>query len=350
MAFLKINNVKISGISACCPKYIEDNAEIYKKWGNYESFFSTTGIAKRRVAPENICASDLCITAAEKLILELGWEKNSIDAVVFVTQTPDYIVPSTSPIIQDKLGLSKDCYTLDISLGCSGWVYALSVIASLMQNGTIQRGLLMAGDTPVKFCSKEDKSTYPLFGDAGSVTALEFDENVNPIFFVFNTDGSGKDAIMIENGGYRNTFNIDSTLLKQHDEGILRSNINLSMDGMSVFSFAISKVPKSVNELIEKVGKDKDDIDCFVFHQANLFLNEKIRKKLKIDAEKVPYSLENFGNTSCASIPLTLVTKKKEQLTNEKMNLVGCGFGVGLSWASVYFETNKIICPKLIEI
>lgn len=350
MAFLQVKNVKVCGISACCPRNIEDNAEIYSKWGNYNDFFSTTGIAHRRIAPKNVCASDLCIVAAERLISELGWEKDSIDAVVFVTQTPDYIVPATSPIIQDKLGLSKECYTLDISLGCSGWVYAMSVLSSLLQNGTMKRGLLLAGDTPVKFCSKDDKSTYPLFGDAGTVTALEFDQCVNPMFFVFNTDGSGKDSIIIEEGGYRNLFNDNSFMIKEYGEGITRSKIDLAMDGMSVFSFAISKAPKSINELLETININKECIDYFIFHQANLFLNEKIRKKLKIESIKVPYSLEDFGNTSCASIPLTMVTKKSKELKSGFLRIIGCGFGVGLSWGSVYFETDKIVCPDLIEI
>lgn len=350
MAFLEIKNVKVCGISACCPRKCEDNSEIYSKLGGYDNFFATTGIAKRRIAGEDICASDLCVTAAEKLIAELGWEKESIDAIVFVTQTPDYIVPATSPIMQERLELSKACFTLDISLGCSGWVYAMSVLAALLQSGTMRRGLLMAGDTPTKFCSKNDKSTYPLFGDAGTVTALEFKKGASPISFLFNTDGSGKDAIIIEDGGYRNPVNKNSFIGKEYSEGVSHSNIELSMDGMSVFSFAISKAPKSVNELLDKIGCNKDDIDCFVFHQANLFLNEKIRKKLKLEQEKVPYSLMNFGNTSCASIPLTMVTQKRKELSENNMKFIGCGFGVGLSWASVSFETNRVICPELIEI
>lgn len=350
MAFLEIKNVKVSGISACCPHAIEDNAGVYSKWGGYDNFLTTTGIARRRIADKNTCASDLCIKAAEKLISELGWEKDSIDAVVFVTQTPDYMVPATSPMIQDKLGLSEECYTLDISLGCSGWVYAMSVLASLLQNGTMKRGLLMAGDTPVKFCSKEDKSTYPLFGDAGTVTALEYNENVNSMYFTFNSDGSGKNAIIIEEGGYRNLINNHSFELKEYGEGIIRSNMELSMDGMSVFSFAISKAPKSVNGLLRKFNLDKEHIDYFIFHQANLFLNEKIRKKLNIEAQKVPYCLDDYGNTSCASIPLTLVTRKSNELQSRSLKIVGCGFGVGLSWGSIYFETNNIVCPDLIEI
>ena len=350
MAFLEIRNVKVGGISACCPRTSEDNAGVYAKWGGYESFQNSTGISRRRVCDDKTCSSDLCVVAAERLLSELGWERQSVDAVVFVSQTPDYILPATSPVIQDRLGLPQDCYTLDISLGCSGWVYAMSVIASLIQNGTMRRGLLLAGDTPSRFCSNEDKSTYPLFGDAGTVTALEYDETAAPMSFVFNTDGSGKDAIIIQDGGYRNKTTQQSFAVKEKGEGIVKSDVDLTMDGMSVFSFAISKAPKSVNALLDKIGRDRSEIDLFTFHQANLFLNEKIRKKLKLEAEKVPYCLDEFGNTSCASIPLTLVTRKRGELLSRNLKHIACGFGVGLSWGSVYFETDNIVCPELIEV
>lgn len=184
MAYLKINNVKVSGISACVPKtkLINDNLD----------FIKTTGIKEHRQSSKEVCSSTLCQAAAEKLISELGWSRDEIDALVFVSQTPDYkSVPATSCLLQDKLALSKECYTLDISLGCSGWVYGMSVIASLMQSGGIKKGLLLAGDTPLKFCSPDDKSTFPLFGDAGTVTALEYSESSSPMYFGLNSDGGG---------------------------------------------------------------------------------------------------------------------------------------------------------------
>jgi 3-oxoacyl-[acyl-carrier-protein] synthase-3 len=318
MAFLDINNVSICGISASAPRTREAVEAIYK-WGGVDNFLSTTGIQARRKASPEVTTSDLCYAAAEKLIEELNWDKSEIDALVFVTQTPDYILPATSPILQSKLGLSKDCYTLDISLGCSGWVYALSAIAALMQNGTIRKGLLLAGDTILKMCSPEDKSTYPLFGDAGTATALVYDPSSAGIKFNLNSDGAGYETIIIRDGGYRN-------------------------------SFGITKAPKSVKGLIEKFGIDKESVDLFTFHQANMFMNESIRKKLKIESEKVPYCMEEFGNTSCASIPLTLVTRRREQLVSKHLNHIACGFGVGLSWGSVYFETDNITVPELIEI
>jgi 3-oxoacyl-[acyl-carrier-protein] synthase-3 len=318
--------------------------------GKKDNFISTTGIHARRKASVETTTSDLCYAAAEKLIEELQWNKSEIDVLVFVTQTPDYILPATSPILQSRLGLSKECYTLDISLGCSGWVYALSVIASLMQNGTLRKGLLLAGDTILKMCSPEDKSTYPLFGDAGTATALIYDPSSAGLKFNLNSDGAGYETIIIRDGGYRNQPTAESFVNQNHGEGIERSNMNLELDGMNVFSFGISKAPKSVKSLIEKFGIDKESVDLFTFHQANIFMNESIRKKLKIESEKVSYCMDEFGNTSCASIPLTLVTRRRDQLINKKLNHIACGFGVGLSWGSVYFETEYITVPELIEL
>ena len=347
MAFLRIKNVSVVGMSACVPSDILKTEDIYK-WDGCESFIGTTGIKQKRCAPIDVCSSDLCVKAAEKLIDDLGWERAAIDAVVFVSQTPDYVLPSTAPIIQDRLGLGSHCFTLDISLGCSGWVYALSVLGALMQNGTIRKGLLLAGDTPLKLCSPDDKSTYPIFGDAGTVTALEYDEGAEGLSFVLYSDGTGYKDIIVPDGG-RNRISPDSLENVQVGDGIVRSRVNVEMDGMSVFAFGISKVPKIVNELAGHFGVNKDDVNLFGFHQANLFMNEKIRKKLKLSEEKVPYCIDEFGNTSCASIPLALVTRCRERLKNEFLKHIDCGFGVGLSWGAVYYVTNKIVCPELIE-
>lgn len=349
MAFLDIKHVKITGISACVPKCVEENAELYGKWGEYDNFLNTTGIERHRKANAETCASDLCRDAAEKLIAELGWNKEDIDALVFVTQTPDYILPATSCVLQKELGLSTECYTLDISLGCSGWVYALSVVGALIQNGGMKKALLLAGDTILKLCSESDKSTYPLFGDAGTATAVEYEPSSDGFKFSFNSDGDGYQAIIIDDGGYRHPVNEQSFKEENLGEGIIANKLNLKLDGMSVFSFGISKAPKSVTGLLEKFGINKDCVDYFVFHQANMFMNEKIRKKLKLASEKVPYCMQDFGNTSCSSIPLTMVTQMRNDLQTKLLKNIGCGFGVGLSWGSVYFETEKIKVPDLIE-
>ena len=350
MAFLEVKNVEIVGLSACVPKQKEDNCQIYPKWGDYDSFIASTGINSHRVAPSNITTCDLCYESAKKLMTELQWNKDEIEALIFVSQTPDYVLPPTSCILQEKLELSQNCYTLDVSLGCSGWVYGLSVITSLMQNGTIKKGLLLVGDTISKICSKEDKSTYPLFGDAGSATALVYNQNASPFYFNLHTDGTGYNSIIVKDGGYRNPVSESSLRSKLVSEGIERNSLNLELDGMNVFSFGITKVPKCINELVEHFNLDKEKTDLFVFHQANKFMNEKICKKLKLDEEKTPLSLDEFANTSCASIPLTLVTRCQENLKNTSQSLIACGFGVGLSWGGVALKSNKICVPNLIEI
>ena len=353
MAFLHTKNVQLIGLSACVPKTICENRDLAFFQGEEASkFILSTGVERRRVANEQTTTSDLCFHAAEKLILDLNWSKDEIECLIFVTQTPDYILPATSCILQDRLNLSQECYTLDISLGCSGWVYGISLLTSLMQTGNFRKGLLLAGDTILKSCSENDKSTWPLFGDAGSASAFQFVENEidSGIKFHLATDGSGYQAIIIPEGGYRVHFSDKSLIQYKIEEKIIRSNIQLILNGMDVFAFGISEGPDTVNKLCEHFQIDKENVDAFYFHQANLFMNEKIRKKLKLPEEKVPYSLKNFGNTSSSSIPLTMVTEWRNKLMNEKQRIIACGFGVGLSWGSVYFETENIICSNLIEI
>ncbi|MEG2370880.1 MAG: ketoacyl-ACP synthase III [Alistipes sp.] len=310
MAFFSIKDVAVRGISACTPRTSDANLSsmVFTSIEDATKFIETTGIQSRRIADEQTTSSDLCLPAAEKLIEELQWERESIDCLIFVSQTPDYTLPATSCLLQSRLGLNTMCYTLDISLGCSGWVHGLSVIASMLAGGSIKRGLLLAGDTISKICSKQDKSTYPLFGDAGSATALEFDPSAPQMLFNFATDGSGAEAIMIHDGGFRHVTTPASFDAVMIETGITHNKLQLVLNGMDVFTFGISKAPKSVNQLIEHFDLDKECVDYFVMHQANMFMNEKIRKKLNFDADKAPYSLKDFGNTSCASIPLTMVS------------------------------------------
>lgn len=351
MAFHLIRNVSVRGISACVPAFREDNKEI-PLFSNHEEsnkFIEATGVEFRHmVKSSGICTSDMCYSSSLKLLEEIGWKPEEIDCLIFVSQTPDYILPATACILQERLKLSTDCYALDISLGCSGWIYGLSVITSLISGGTMKKGLLLAGDTTTVTKSPKDKSAYPLFGDAGTATALEFDPDAEPLMFNFGTDGKGHEAIIIPDGGFRNFVNERSFEDVEVEPGTIRNRLQSILNGPAVFTFGISKAPKSVNTLLEHFGISKDEIDFFIFHQANLFMNEKIRMKLKIEPEKVPYSLREFGNTSSASIPLTIVTQKKYEFSNKR--LLVCAFGVGLSWASVIFHTNDLNCPDLVEI
>lgn len=344
MAFLEFKNVRIAGISAGVPKHIVHTLEMPSPSQEYDSsaFIELTGVEKRRI-DDNLTTADLCIPAAEKLIYDLAWTKSEIGAVIFVSQTPDYIEPATSCIIQDKLGLSKECYASDMSLGCSGWVYGLCTILGLLSENGIKKALLMCGD------AKRISHEYdPLFGYAGCVTAVEYVEGEPSMKFHLGTDGSGYDAIIIPDGGARNPFSIES-FNEEEIEGKKLNRLQTHMKGMDVFSFGISTAPKSIRKLSEHFGFDYQNTDFFIFHQANMKMNDIISKKLKLAPEKVPVSLHEFGNTSSASIPLTIVTQLKEQC-KESHDFLCCGFGIGLSWGTVYFESKTMIISSLVEI
>lgn len=344
MAFLEVCNVSIRGISAGVPRKVVDNI---KEFNNYsqeydaEAFVESTGVKERRI--DNLTTSDLCVPAAEQLIKDINWNKQDIDAVVFVSQTHDYLLPATACIIQERLGLSKECYAMDLSLGCSGWVYGLSVVASLLQNGNIKKALLLAGEAKRRVQYDE-----PLFGYAGTATALEYEEGVDSFKFHFGTDGSGYDAIIIPDGGSRNQFTTKSLEMVDFN-GRKINRLYSRMKGMDVFSFGISTVPKSVKQLSEHFGIDYQDADYYVLHQANLKMNNMIAKKLKLNAEKVPICMDYFGNTSSASIPLTMVTRLGKK-GREKCKFICCGFGVGLSWGTVAFSTKDMVLSELVEV
>ncbi|MDR1486181.1 MAG: ketoacyl-ACP synthase III [Planctomycetaceae bacterium] len=351
MAFLTINNVSIRGISACVPVQVEENIDLplFLRAGEAEKVIASTGIQRKRILAPNQTASDLCVAAAEKLIAELKWDKNEIDVLIFVSSARDYILPPTSSILQDTLGLSENVHTLDIPSGCPGWVQGLNVLAALMANGDARRGLILAGDSPTLVNSPKDKETRPLFSDAGTATALEFSPNSTPMNFLFETDGKKFKAIFIEDGGTRNPVNIESLREIEYAPNVIRKKINCKLDGMEVFAFGLAKVHTGVIKLMEHFGIVDNNVDFYLFHQANLYMNEKIRKKLKIDPAKVPYSLQNFGNTSGASIPLTIVAQCRAEYGGRKLSSVACSFGAGLNLCSCYFTTDSIVCPELIE-
>lgn len=338
-------------MAAAVPKHAESNWD-YELLTESEKkmLVKTTGVETRRVASKNMTTSDLCFTAAEKLIAELKWNKEDIDVLIFLSQSRDYYLPATSIILQDRLGLSKNTMAFDMGLGCSGFPYGLSVISSLLANSGLKKGLLMMGDISSATCSKDDKSTYPLFGDAGSVTALEFDENVGDMQFQLQSDGSGYEAIIIPDGGIRNLVSKESFDMKTIAKGITRCNLNLALNGLDVFNFSVTEVPKALKNFFKETDSNPTTYDYFLMHQANKLMNETIRKKTKFDAEKVPYSIQKYGNTSSASIPLTIVSELNQDVQNKELNLIASGFGVGLSWGIVSFKTNKICCPKLIEL
>ncbi len=343
MAFLKFNNSRIVGISAGVPSHVEPTVSTTDKYAA-EEYMQTTGILEKRFS-NDFTTSDLCLAAAEQLITDLGWDKSEIDGLIFVSQTPDYILPATSCVLHGKLCLKKSCMSLDISLGCSGWVYGLSVALSLLETGYLRKVLLMAGDARKHAAEEPDQ----LFGYAGTVTALEYAPDSAPILMELGSDGTGYDAIIRPGGGTRNPFTAESLDLEECEDGRKRHALQTRMKGMDVFAFGITTAPKSIKQLGKQFGFDYTDYDYFVFHQANRMMNETIRKKLKIEEGKVPYSMTHFGNTSSASIPLTIVTQLSDKLSGHK-KIIGCAFGVGLSWGSVAFECDDLFISPLVEL
>lgn len=356
MAIFSVPNVCIKGISACVPANSESNWDYTPiSLKERELLIKTTGIACRRVATKEQCTSDMCMAAAERLMAELNWAKDSIDILIFVSQSQDYFLPATGIILQDRLGLPKNCLSFDIMLGCSGYVYGLSVMAGLLQNGHLKRGLLLVGDKSTFSLTPKDKSTYPLFGDAGTATAMAYDDddkrgNASVMSFNLQSDGSGKEAIIIPDGATRSPINENTYIEQEIEPGVVRHRRNLWLDGMAVFNFTLREVTPNINELLQYLGRSTLDYDYFVFHQANKLMNESIRKKLKLPPEKVPYTLPKYGNTSSASIPLTIVSELSEQLSVGSHHLLLSAFGVGLSWGSASLDVHNLVCPPLIEL
>lgn len=352
MSFLSINHVRIKGIAACVPTRTENNRDYDRiPPEEIEKYIQTTGVEKRHCAIHDgsICTSDLCQKAGEKLINDLGWDKSDIGLLLFVSHTTDYRLPATACVLQDKMGLSKQCLAFDITLGCSGYLLGMGTAGSILQGGTIKRALVMVGNTQSEYASYEDRSMYLLLGDAGTVTALEFDDSYDDkMVFNYMTDGSGRTSVIVPDGGSRNPVSMDSFKMQDYGDGITRNRLQEKMDGAEVFSFAIHNVPKNFNELMDRVNKQISDIDYLLIHQANKFLCEKLRKKIGFPIEKCPYNIRNFGNTSGATIPLLMVTNLSNELNNRPLSLCMTTIGVGFSLASGYIETNgNVVCPNL---
>ncbi len=352
MALLHSQYVSVKGISACVPSDTIKNIDnIIFPQNDINAFINNVGVEELRIADQAVCTSDLCVAAAEKLIEELQINKNEIGILVFVSQSPDYhFLPNTACIIQDRLQLNKETLAFDVPLGCSGYIYGLNIMASYLSSGQIKKGLLLVGDTASKIPYPKDKSSSMLFGDAGAATILEYDEKSAGIQFHLATDGAGYKAIIVPDGGFRNRFTEKSLVESTNNEGLTRTPNSLHLDGFDVFSFGISEAPKTYKKLMEHLGITNEEIDYAIFHQANKMMNEKIRKKLNLPPEKVPYSLQHFGNTSSASIPLTIVTALKNNLEHQSNRVMLCGFGVGLSWGTAYLTFENIVIPRLIEI
>lgn len=344
--------IKFAGIAACVPPKIESNNDnaIFTTKEEAEKFMSTTGVVNRRIAESDVCTSDLCFKAASELIKKLNWNVEDIGVLIFVTQTPDFHGPMNSTIMQDRLGLSKSAIVFDIPVGCSGYVYGTSVISAMMNATGIKKGLLLVGDTLSKQASPRDKSTQPLMGDAGAATAFEFTgSSEDKICFDLGNDGSGFESLYVKEGGCRFPFNESTLNYVDYGGHIVRNGCHTIMDGMDVFTFGISTAPQTFRNVLATAEITNEEIDYAIFHQANKFMNEKIRKKLNLTPEQVPYCLEYYGNTSSATIPLTITSELQEKVQDGKLNIMMCGFGIGLSWGTMYTTFDKIVCLPVID-
>lgn len=351
MSKLTINNVKIAGLSACVPRKVVENLSlpIFDTVENAKKIIDSTGIVCRHVVEPGTTASDLAFVAVNALIEQLDWDYGSVDFLAYVCQSRDYVAPQTACILQDRLGLSQGCCAIDLPLGCSGFVHGMSITASMLSHGGFKRGILINAETNSLNRNPKDRSVNPLFGDAATATALVYNEDADPMNFVFGVDGSGYQSIWAKYGGMRYPTTVEALQEVEIEPGIIRRGIDMAVNGMDVFGFAIKRPPLSLKELVETFAIDLESIDYLLLHQANKYIDEKIRKSLKIPSEKVPYCLQEYGNVTSASIPLTLVSQCKERLITRRNHCVACGFGIGLQWASMEFYTDPLVITDVIN-
>ena len=347
MSFLRFDNIAIKGISAVVPPRVIDNKCFSTMFTEQEieNTIKTTGITERRFAEDNVCSSDLCFQAAGKLLDEMNVDRKTIDVLIFLSQTPDYHQPATAPMLQYRLGLGKHCASFDINLACSGYVYGLSSAFLYASQPTINNVLFLVGETLSKIISPEDKATSLLFGDGGTATLIGKTDKLISSYFSLNSDGSGSDVLKIKGGGYRTKSSTETLTVRKQEDGSSRSDEHLFMDGMEVFNFTMREVPKDIKAIIKFSETSIEQIDYIVFHQANKFMTDFFAKKLKYPIEKVPYSLQHFGNTSAVSIPLTIVSEMQSTIKNKLIIL--SGYGGGLSWGSAILNTHDIYISSL---
>lgn len=348
MAKLTFQGVGIKALSACVPQeivYNKDLAYLIPE-EEIEKTINNIGIEQRRIAAPDVTASDLCYKAARQLMDENDIDPASIDVLLFMSQTADYRIPATSCILQQRLGLPRETMCFDISLGCSGYLFALSTAFAYASMEGINRVLLLDGETFSKIVNRRDKVDWPLYGDAGTATLIEKGDFGQSSFLLY-TDGSGEKALKIQ-GGMRHPITPESLVEREQEEGNIRNDLEVFMDGMDVFNFAISKVPKSVKQLLKETDMTIDEVDYLVFHQANRFMMDFFVKKLKIAPERVPYCINKYGNTSSASVPLTISSELSGKL-NGKNTVVLSAFGAGLSWGSAVIQMNDCKVSPVIE-
>jgi 3-oxoacyl-[acyl-carrier-protein] synthase-3 len=338
---VSVTGSRIAGVVSCVPERVVDNAPFRERFGDKaDDIEKMTGVRERRWTDAETTTADLCQRAAETLLDRLGWERDSIDALFFVTQTPDYRLPATACALQGRLGLGRQVIAFDVNLGCSGYPYGLWLAMTTVASGGARRALLLVGDTITKTVDGEDRSTAMLFGDAGTATAIEVAAD-GTAHFILGTDGTGERQLIIAEGAYR-------AALASADNATGPKADALYMDGGAIFNFTLATVPPLVAATLER-GGGADNFDAFLFHQANAFMLRHLVKKSKLLADKVPVNIDRFGNTSSATIPLLMTTDLADRLRDGPVRLGLFGFGVGFSWGSADISVGPLACAETIE-
>lgn len=331
---------RILDIAGYLPEQLLTNDELaalYPEWPA-EKILTKTGIGVRHIAAPGQTASDLAFEAAQKLFAQGKVGPDDVDFIILCTQAPDYVLPTTACILQERLGVSTAAGAFDINLGCSGFVYGLSVAKGLVETGAARCVLLLTSDTYSKYIHAGDKSVRTLFGDAAAATAIVANHDdadkasIGP--FVFGTDGRGSKNLIVEAGGFRRPRDGDSGVERTDSSGNVRTDENLYMNGADVMAFSLREVPAAIDKLLHKAQCTKDDINLFVLHQANKFMLEALRKRLKLSEEKLPICVENCGNTVSSTIPLALIELRERGRVVPGTTAMLVGFGVGYSWAA----------------
>lgn len=352
MATLTTSRVVLSGLASAVPEYRVGLNRLASQFGDEAAkrISKSVGIRSRPIAPAGICSSDLCFEAAEALLDQLSWDRESIEALIFVSQTPDYQLPATACILQHRLALPSTCIAFDVNLGCSGYVYGISIGSQFISSGKVNRALVLAGDTVSQLVSDQDKATSPLFGDAGTATALQHQEDAPLMTFELGTDGRGTQHLIVPAGMSRRRHSPETSIRVEKEGGNLRSEEDLFMNGAQVFSFSLERVPRLVRSALDSAKWSMDEIDAVVMHQANKFMLQHLSKRLQIPNEKFVLAMEDFGNTSCASIPLAINTALKDQVTQRPMRLLLVGFGVGWSWGAMTAICGPMAIPDVVQV
>lgn len=322
----------------------EELADVYQVW-TAEKISKKTGINERRIAGEKETAVDLGVAAAEKLFDSRIIDREEVGFVLFVTQSPDYILPTSACIIQERLRLSKNCGAFDINLGCSGFVYGLAAAKGLVESGIAGKVLLITAETYSKHINPLDRSTRTIFGD-GAAAALIGGGGMKIGSFALGTDGTGRDLLMIPSGGMR-TPRSKETSKEKNAGGNIRSGEQLFMDGTGIFEFTIREVPKNVEQILQKEGLTNQEIDLFIFHQANKFMLDYLRKTMNIEKDRFYMNFSDIGNTVSATIPIAMKRALDEKIIGRGQNILLCGFGVGLSWGSTIIKTGDYVGERV---